>query len=76
MKLRDIYQGGVDEYDTRSLIGIRLRDASGGQIEEAQEQIKILAEMVAKLIDLSGATDAQKIEIIGLFGFELVKAEG
>jgi hypothetical protein len=76
MKLRDIYQGGVYEYDTRSLVWIRLLDASGGQIEEVLERINMLAEMVAKLIDLSAATDAQKIEIIGLFGFELVKDEG
>jgi len=76
MKLRAIYEGGTFCSDTMALIDMRLREASGGQIEEAQQQIKMLAEMVAKLIDLSGATDAQKIEIIGLFGFELVKAEG
>jgi len=58
---------------TQDLIQDKLNDASGGQIEELQQQIIVLKEILANLIDSMNLSDKKKLEIIPIYGWELVE---
>jgi len=69
-------QGGtrvLECHSTRELIRGKLREADGGKGEELQEKVQMLTEMFANLMDSMNMTDKMKLEIVGIYGWELVK---
>lgn len=74
MNLKEVWGTKVwNRATTECLIQDRLSDASGGQIEELQEQIRILKEIIANIIDSMPVSDKKKLEIVALYGWELVE---
>ena len=74
MKLKQ--QWGTRVWDcnsTRELIKVKLNDAEGGRVEELQEKVEMLTEMFANLMDSMNMTDKMKLEIVSIYGWELVK---
>lgn len=72
MKLKEQWGTRVWEFvRTEDLVKSKLSEANGGQVEQLQEQIEMLSKMVAALIDDAGFTDRQKLEVVGLYGWEL-----
>jgi len=74
MKLKEQWGTKVWEcHSARELIRGRLSEADGGQVEELQEKVQMLTEMFANLMDSMNMTDKMKLEIVGIYGWELVK---
>lgn len=75
MNLKEKYGKGTwDGATTKALIKYKFQDADGGQIEELQQQVDLLKDIVANLIDSMNLRDEKKLEIIGgLFEWELVE---
>jgi hypothetical protein len=74
MKLKEQWGTKVWEcYSTRELIRGKLNEADGGQVEELQEKVEMLTEMLGNLMDSMNMTDKMKLEIVGIYGWELVK---
>lgn len=74
MKLKEKWGGRVwENASTKGIIDMKLSDANGGQVEELQDQIRMLKSMLANFMDESNLTDKQKLEIVGLDYWELVE---
>jgi len=74
MKLKEQWGTRVWEcHSTRELIRGKLSEADGGQVEELQEKVEMLTEMFANLIDSMNLSDKKKLEIIPIYGWELVE---
>lgn len=55
------------------LIKVKLDESDSGQIEELQDKVRTLSEILSNLMGALNLSDEQKLEIIGLYGWELVK---
>lgn len=74
MNLKETWGNKVwERATTECLIQHRFSDADGGQVEELQEQVRILKRIVANIIDNIGLTDQQKLDMIEIYGWELIK---
>ena len=55
------------------LIKVKLDESDSGQIEELQDKVRTLSEILSNLMGALNLSDEQKLEIVGLCGWELVK---
>jgi hypothetical protein len=54
-------------------VGLHLSRANGGQIEQLEQEVVMLSDIVARLIERLAKDEQDAVELIGLYGWDVKK---